>query len=278
VPKSKFSNIPSSYLSGIISKSVPLSKEEQIEISKSLPAQWAREKLVTCNLRFVYKFVIANEFAYIKMDFDDKFMCAVEGLMVGIDKYDIKKDCGVLSYCVWWMRAALQNRALLTPTIRLPECINAHKNTRAYFRRLGLTDKDMVEAGEIKQDELDKLEHAEKLNVSSLNSIPPMSEHGGSYLDVLPDQKAVDPSRNALRGVIKRMIDSSIDCLPEDEQKVFRLRYEEGLNYKQIAERMGFSHETARKKDFKSRAKLCRDPELRHLHATTNEWGGWWSG
>ena len=278
MPKSKFSNIPSSYLSDIISKSVPLTKEEQVEVSHSLPAQWARDKLVTCNLRFIHKFVNANEFAYIKMDFDDKFMCAVEGLLVGIDKYDPQRDCGVLSYCVWWMRSALQNRALMAPTIRLPECINTHRNTRAYFRELGFSDKDMVENGEMKQDELDRLEHAERLDISSLDSTPHMAENGGNFLDVIPDPKAVDPSRNALRGIIRRMSASSIDCLPEDEREVFRLRYEEGLNYKQIAERMGFSHETARKKDFKSRAKLFRDPELRHLHATANEWGGWWSG
>ena len=270
--------LPSQYLSTLLAESAPLTKEEQIEIAKSLPAQWAREKLVTCNLRFVYNFVNASEFSYIKMDFDDKFMCAIEGLLVGIDKYDIKKDCGVLSYCVWWMRASLQNRALLVPTIRIPESIYTHKNTRRYFRELGLTDQDMVREGEIKQSHLRKIERAERLNASSLDASPSYLEDGGSFMEVTPDKTAVDPNRNALRGIIKKMIDTSVSRLPNDEQEVFRLRHEQGLNYKQIAARMGFSHETARKIDFKVRTRLRRDPDLRHLHASANEGGGWWGG
>lgn len=62
----------------------------------------AREALIEANLRFVFK--MAKKYARrYPASFDDLLSSGNEGLMVGVDKYDITSGNRLLTYCGWWV-------------------------------------------------------------------------------------------------------------------------------------------------------------------------------
>ena len=270
----------SQYLYKLLDKSVPLTKEEQLEIAKKLPEQWAREKLVNCNLRFVFRMITSQEFAGLKLDMEDRFMSAVEGFLIGLDKWKADYNCGILSYCVWWMRATMQNRSRDTPTIRIPENVDVIRNTRNYLRNSGLTDDEIVQGGHLTWDGMERIKHVESLRVHSLDAETThhqANEIGyGTFCDVIADENAPDPASEAQKGYERKVVSSAIAALTEDERRHVKLRYEDELTYKQIGMAFGCSHEQARIVDYRIRKKLSKFPELKRLFTSTKEWGDWW--
>ena len=256
----------SPHLYKLLDNSIPLTKEEQIDIAKKLPAQWAREKLVKCNLRFIYRMVTSSEFAGLKLDMDDKFMSAVEGFLIGLDRWKADYNCGVLSYCVWWVRATMQNRSRETPFIHIPENVDGVRNTRNYLRDMGMTDNDIIDEGELTKEAIERLEQVDNLKLYSLDSnSTPNTPDGANFWEVVADENAPDPSSGIEQEQRNTIVSSAVASLTEDERKHVKLRYEDGLTYKDIGKILGFSHEQARIVDKRIKKKLSKIPELIRL-------------
>lgn len=70
--------------------------------STDIQKKRARDKLVQANLRFVFK--TAKKYARrYPASFDDLLSSGNEGLLVGIDKYDINSGHRLLTYAGWWI-------------------------------------------------------------------------------------------------------------------------------------------------------------------------------
>lgn len=87
-----------------------LTKEEEFELLtiyktdgySAAEKKKARDKLIQANLRFVFK--TAKKYARrYPASFDDLLSSGNEGLIVGIDKYDIKSGNRLLTYAGWWI-------------------------------------------------------------------------------------------------------------------------------------------------------------------------------
>lgn len=70
--------------------------------SSAVQKRRAREKLVQANLRFVFKTAKKYSRRY-PASFDDLLSSGNEGLLVGIDKYDINSGHRLLTYAGWWI-------------------------------------------------------------------------------------------------------------------------------------------------------------------------------
>tara|TARA_R110002110_G_scaffold109096_7_gene272236 strand:+ start:1234 stop:2091 length:858 start_codon:yes stop_codon:yes gene_type:complete len=255
----------SPHLYRLLDKSIPLTKEEQLVIAKKLPAQWAREELLMCNLRFIFRMTSSSEFSRLKLGMDDKFMSAVEGFLIGLDKWKPEHNCGVLSYCVWWIRSTIQNRSRETPLIRVPESVDGIRNTRNYLMSRGMTDHDIIEGGDLSQKAVERIKHAESLKISSLDTGSTSRSEDFNFWDVVADENATDPSAGVEQEQMRATVSSAVAGLAEDERVHVKLRYEDGLTYKQIGKALGFSHEQARIVDDRIRTKLSKLPELIRL-------------
>ena len=105
-------------------------ERELIKIIKECPtmADEAREKLINCNLRFV--FAIAKCYAT-----DDKLLDLVNegniGLMTAIDEYDINYKNRFLSYAVWYIRRSI-NYYLINDNLLVRRTNNAKVSTKLH--------------------------------------------------------------------------------------------------------------------------------------------------
>ncbi len=93
-----------------ICKQPLLTKEEEkallvilrSEESNTIQKKRARDKLIEANLRFVFK--TAKKYARrYPASFEDLLSSGNEGLMVGVDKYNIESGNRLLTYAGWWI-------------------------------------------------------------------------------------------------------------------------------------------------------------------------------
>ena len=100
-------DLTSSYLDEISNINV-LSWEEQLslwrdyKINKNLSA---RDKLITCNLRFVAK--IASAYQNMGLSYSDLIAEGNIGLIKAIDKFDGNMGYKITTYSVWWIKQAI---------------------------------------------------------------------------------------------------------------------------------------------------------------------------
>jgi len=103
-----------------------LSASEEIELfrkirsKKTSPLQKSalREKLIKANLRLVVH--VAKSFRNSGVPLADLIGEGNVGLIVAVDKFDIKKKNRFSTYAVWWIRQAMRNITNASKTIRLP--------------------------------------------------------------------------------------------------------------------------------------------------------------
>lgn len=81
----------------------------------------AREKLITANLRFVFK--TAKKYARrYPASFEDLLSSGNEGLMVGVDKYSLESGNRLLTYAGWWIIQRILKEMSRLRLVSLPIC------------------------------------------------------------------------------------------------------------------------------------------------------------
>ena len=71
--------------------------------------------------------------------------------------------------------------------------------------------------------------------------------------------KGPDPEQQALSGELRRVLEDSLDALPESHRSVFVLRAVEGLSTAEAAECLGLSEENVKTRLSRSQAMLRRE-------------------
>lgn len=111
----------------LICKQPLLTKEEEFALleayhsSESTPAQKlkARDKLISCNLRFAFKKakVLSNG----NMDqFEELISAGNEGLLAAIDKFKPSKEVRFLTYAGWWVRQRQLKQMAMMRLVAVP--------------------------------------------------------------------------------------------------------------------------------------------------------------
>ncbi len=87
-----------------------LTKEEEHELLveyKQHNNLNARNKLITCNLRYACK--LANAYRNRGVSYSELISEANDGLLEAIDKFDLRQDVKLISYSKWWIMQRMQN-------------------------------------------------------------------------------------------------------------------------------------------------------------------------
>ena len=238
-----------------ISKTEPLSSEEEIELGKRIKTGdlEARNELVEANLRFVVS--VSNEYWNINRSRSDLIAAGNVGLITAAERFDEARGVRFISYAVWWIRQAmLQYLAMNERTVRLPlnriEIISKfNRFDEDYLRKNEETPTaaDIADEFEISVSEASSI-LKERLYSLSLDNV--VGEDERSAYELLQDKNQKQPDEvvdeNRLENLIKKYVDGF------DEREAEVLKYYFGLDgypemtLQEIGEKIGLTRERVR--------------------------------
>ena len=189
-----------------ISKISMISPEEETTLAQKIHMgdQWALEKLVKSNLRFVVS--VAKQYQHQGLSLSDLINEGNLGLIKAAQRFDETKGFKFISYAVWWIRQSiLQSLNEHARTIRLP--VNV---VQELFK-------------EKKAIELNGGELSEKFaNLPSIvNLDKEINEEGDTLLDMISDKNTIMPDAvfNS-KDVLKEKLTGIMSILDDREKAI----------------------------------------------------------
>jgi RNA polymerase primary sigma factor len=210
-----------------------LSKEEEIELAQRIERGdlEAKERLINSNLRLV----VSNARRYMRQDLNllDLIQEGILGLIRASEKFDWRKGYKFSTYATFWIRQAIQ-RALESKerTIRVPNQVAQRERKvmrieRELATKLGRdpSTEEVAREAELDPAQVEEIRDLTRV-VTSLDR--PVGDEDASALgEFIPDERS-GPSEEVAVSLRDQMLRRAVEDLPEDEQKVIRLRY--GIN------------------------------------------------
>jgi len=213
-------------------------------------AKRAREQLVMHNQRFVAR--VAIEYIGKGLPFPDLFQIGNLGLMIAIEKFELKKKTRLSTYAAWWIKGEIE-RALDNQGEVIRKSVHAHKLLRnitafqEHFRqntKREPTWKEVVKKFDISLERLLAILAGQPI---SLDEITREGTNAGS---LIVDENSPDPQEEMLRRLLYETLESFFVILTSKERNVLCLFF--GWNGRgpytlnEIGAELGFSRETAR--------------------------------
>lgn len=269
-------NILSMYLKEI--NRIPLlTREEENDYAARAKKgdRFARDKLVTSNLRFVVN--VAKKYQNQGLPLSDLISEGNIGLMNAIDRYDVTKGYHFISYAVWWIRQAIlkaiceKSRMIRLPLNRANELVQIEKARKLF--------EGTSEDAEIKEIaaylNMDPDHVADILAVSrdlvSLDS-PVYDEKNASVLgDFIENDAYQTPEGHATELNLKDDINKVLSTLSMKERQVIEYRF--GINgrrpmsLKEIGDRMNLTKERIRQIEKAALKKISVPEAMEKLEA-----------
>jgi RNA polymerase primary sigma factor len=259
-------NVLSMYLKEI--NKIPLLTREEEDKYARLAAkdeQFAKDKLVSANLRFVVN--VAKKYQNQGLPLSDLISEGNIGLMNAIERFDVEKGYHFISYAVWWIRQAIlkaiceKSRMIRLPLNRANELVQIEKARKELQTGKG----EDPEISEIASAVNMTPEHvADLINISrdlvSLET-PVYAEKDSSQLgDFIEDAGYVRPEEEAIEVSLKEDINSVLTTLTGKEAEIIQYRF--GLNgrsplsLKEIGDRYNLTKERIRQIEKKALKRL----------------------
>jgi len=207
------------------------------------------------------------------LDRDDLIQAGMIGLLDAIEKYDCGREAQFRTYAEFRIKGAMLDD--LRAVDWVPRTVREHadritKAHTALAAELGRAPDEAEIAdrlGMSLEDYHRLLLKARALNLLSLDDLSAgMGDDGdrGNIFDVLEDPFATDPLEAlSLQDMKRRLVDAIME-LPDKEQLVLSLYYDEGLNLKEIGAVLGIPE---------SRASQIRTQSIVRLRAAVRELG-----
>jgi RNA polymerase sigma-B factor len=185
---------------------------------------------------------IAARYAQRGEPFDDLAQVGWIGLLKAIDRFDIERDVQLVTYAtptiVGEIRRHFRDRAW---AVHVPRSLQELRpRVYAVIERLTAergaapTISDVAEVLDVGEEEV--LDALQSENARSASYLPAGHEDGGETTFEVPDEDAGYEASDA-----RVMLEAALPVLPEREQRILRLRFEEGLTQSQIAADVGIS-------------------------------------
>ncbi len=210
-----------------------LTKEEEIELAQAIERGdlEAKERLINSNLRLV----VSNARRYMRQDLNllDLIQEGILGLIRASEKFDWRKGYKFSTYATFWIRQAIQ-RALESKerTIRVPNQVAQRERKvmrieRELATKLGRdpTTEEIAKEAELEPAQVEEIRDLTRV-VTSLDR-PVGDEDAAALGEFIPDERS-GPSEEVAVSLRDQTLRRAVEDLPEDEQKVIRLRY--GIN------------------------------------------------
>ncbi len=270
-------NVLSMYLKEI--NRIPLlTREEEDKYARAAAKeeQWAKDKLIEANLRFVVN--VAKKYQNQGLPLSDLINEGNIGLMNAIERFDINKGYHFISYAVWWIRQAIlkaiceKSRMIRLPLNRANELVQIEKARKEIQSQKG-GDPDIKDIARLTNMNPDHI--SDLINISrdliSLET-PVYAEKDSSQLgDFIEDTGYLHPEEEAIEISLRKEIDEVLGTLSDKEAEIIRYRF--GLNdrsplsLKEIGDKYNLTKERIRQIEKKAIKRLQHPSRSQYLEA-----------
>jgi RNA polymerase primary sigma factor len=231
-----------------------LSSAEEVALARRIERgdQSAKNTMIESNLRLVH--AVARSHRGGGAPFADLVQAGTVGLVRAVERFDHRRGLKFSTYAVWWIRHSILEAISDTRPIRIPpkayRRLAAVRRAEADLRRHGgrrASDADIAQHTQLSLATVRSLRAAAQVT-ASLDQ--PLGEEATPLGDVTPDERAVDPSENAIARESRDEVCNMLRLLPERYREVLVRRY--GLNdrradsHTEIGERLEIGAERSR--------------------------------
>jgi RNA polymerase primary sigma factor len=248
-----------------------LTKDEEVELAKGVERGdlEAKERLINSNLRLV----VSNARRYMRQDLNllDLIQEGILGLIRASEKFDWRKGYKFSTYATFWIRQAIQ-RALESKerTIRVPNQVAQRERKvmrieRELATKLGRdpTTEEVAKEAELEPAQVEDIRDLTRV-VTSLDR--PVGEEDASSLgEFIPDERS-GPSEEVAVSFRDQTLRRAVEDLPDDEQKVIRLRYgingDEPTNLREASRRLELKQSEVKELEERGLSRLAQAREV----------------
>lgn len=236
----------------------------------------ARRRLIEANIRFVVKLAMRHRNQGLQLS--DLIQEGILGLIEGLDKFDMTRNCRLITYASWWIRLYIQ-RALEQKS----RPVNLPINKLDILRRVKAFEQafEMSHGRKPFVDETAAALNIERRKVEGIGDLAPVfnslhgqdEEHPGME-KILIDERAADARDSIWLEEAQNRLDAAMDILNKRERDVLVHRY--GLNdggggkklsLRKVGQRMGLSAEGVRRIEEQAMSKLRRPAVMEKMQS-----------
>jgi RNA polymerase primary sigma factor len=254
-----------SYLRDIRSLGL-LTHTEEVELAQQAAAgdEWARLRLVECNLRLVIS--IARRYTSTGVPLIDLIQEGNLGLMRAAEKFDYQRGCHFGTYATWWIRQAVSRAAgEQSRLIHLPEHVATRlRKVRRIAAQLSQENgldplpEQIAQACSMGVEEVKDLLGIIEQPVSLDAPVDEEARH--SLADTLEDSAAPAPAETASQHLLGEELHRALAVLTPRERAVITLRYGIGdgrsRTLLEVGKELGISRERVRQLEVVALMKL----------------------
>ncbi len=243
-----------------------LDREEEVRLAKGVAKgeEEARRELIRSNLRLVVK--IAKKYEHLGLPLLDLIQEGNQGLIKGVERYDLSKGTKLSTYAAWWIKQAImralsnQGKIIRIPVYMQEKISSFKKDSAKLSQKLGRppTKSEIARALGLSFEKIDYLSEVSR-TPSSLDA--KIDEEGVSRLvDVIQDQTSPSPDQAINISSQKEDLMLLLKKLATRERRIlvmrFGLKKESPRTLEYIGRKFGISRERVRQIINKSIKKL----------------------
>jgi RNA polymerase primary sigma factor len=221
-----------------------LTREEERELArrKDEGDEWAKRRLVECNLRLVMS--ITRNYVNSGVPLLDLIQEGNLGLMRAVEKFDYRRGFKLSTYATWWIRQAVtraiadQGRTIRLPVHVVDQVRRAKRARRILTQKLNhdpLPEEVAAESG----IDVERVHELFDLVEDPVSLDTPVGDGESLYADLLEDENADQPEAVLAEFRCGVELEEALDSLDDRMRLVVELRF--GLNghFPQTLEEVG---------------------------------------